>query len=247
MAQADRPSLDEVLGAQHHWYHVVDLAPGVTTPGWIDLRPHVGAPRLPESLAGCRALDIGTFDGFWAFELERRGAAVIGIDIDQIPPPDTPRSRWAEVQQQLGGSVPGTGFHLLRRFHGSSAERRSISVYDLTRDAVDGPVDLVFMGAILQHLRDPVGALERAYDVLAPGGRLVLFEPIDPQLSKNKEPMARLKIGSTIWTWWYANRACLHEWVRTAGFTDLEDLGTTTVVDTTKNRQQLVTLHARRP
>lgn len=245
MAGEERPSLDEVLGAKHHWYHVIELEPGVVTPGWIDLRSHVAAARLPASLAGLRALDIGTFDGFWALELERRGAEVIGIDIDQIPPPDTPRDRWAKVQAELAGSVPGTGFELLRRWFGSAMQRRAINVYDLTPESVDGPVDLVFVGALLQHLRDPVGALERAREVLRPGGTLVLFEPIDKQLSKKSEPLARLRIGSTIWTWWYANRACLHEWVRTAGFTDLQDLGTCDVVDSTGTKQRLLTLHAR--
>jgi SAM-dependent methyltransferase len=241
-----RPSLEDVLGAKHHWYHVIELAPGVTTPGWLDLRAHAVAPQLPASMAGMRALDIGTFDGFWAFEMERRGASVIGIDIDQIPPPDTPQSRWAEVQQQLDGSVPGTGFGLLKAWFGASAERRSVNVYDLAADAVDGPVDLVFLGAILLHLRDPVRALERAYEVLKPGGQVVLFEPVDAELSRHDDPVARLRIGATIWTWWYANRACLTEWVRTAGFSDLQDLGLREVRDSTGNAQQVLTLHARR-
>jgi len=245
VAEQDRPSRDDVLGAAHHWYHVIELEPGVTTPGWIDLRAHVGAARLPADLSGKRALDIGTFDGFWAFELEKRGASVIGIDIDQIPPPDTPRSRWAEVQDELKGSVPGTGFHLLRRWFGSQVERRSVNVYDLDLASVDGAVDLVFVGAILQHLRDPVGALERIRDVLAPGGQVVLFEPVDAKLSKQSEPLAKLRIGQTIWTWWYPNKACLVDWVRTAGFTAVDDLGTTKVKDTTGTTQHLVTLHAR--
>ncbi|MCW2499629.1 MAG: hypothetical protein JWN87_1305 [Frankiales bacterium] len=245
MSQDERPALEDLLGAKHRWYHVVDLAPGVTTPGWIDLRPHVGGPQLPASLQGQRALDVGTFDGFWAFELERRGAEVIGIDVDQIPPPDTPQSRWAEVQAELDGAVPGTGFELLRRWFGSSAERRSVNVYELTPEAVGGPVDLVFIGAMLLHLRDPVRALEQARAVLRPGGRLVLFEPIDRKLSKRSEPLARLMIGSTIWTWWYANRACLTDWVKAAGFTDVEDLGTRDVVDSTGNKQRHLTLHAR--
>ena len=38
---------------------------------------------LPASLAGRRCLDVGTWDGFWAFEMERRGAAsVTAIDIE---------------------------------------------------------------------------------------------------------------------------------------------------------------------
>ena len=245
MPQADRPALSEVLDAPHRWYHVVELAPGVTTPGFVDLRPHVAATGLPADLSGQRALDVGTFDGFWAFELERRGAKVVAIDVDQIPPPDTPRSRWAAVQAELAGAVPGTGFALLKRWFGSSVERRSVNVYDVTAEAIGGPVDLVFLGAMLLHLRDPVGALERARDVLRPGGQLVLFEPVDRELSKKKEPMARFLQGGTVWTWWYPNIACLRDWVTTAGFSDVREYGTCDAVDATGNRQRLLALHAR--
>ena len=70
---------EQVEGRQ--WYHTLELAPGVRTPGWFDLR-ETAAALLPASLAGRRCLDVGTFDGFWAFEMERRGAAeVIAIDI----------------------------------------------------------------------------------------------------------------------------------------------------------------------
>ena len=45
-----------------------------------------GAPRrpsrCPQSLRGKRCLDVGTYDGFWAFEMERRGAAeVVAVDV----------------------------------------------------------------------------------------------------------------------------------------------------------------------
>lgn len=245
MQHDDRPDIAQILAASHHWYHVVELAPGVTTPGFIDLRRHVDGAALPADLTGLRALDVGTFDGFWAFELEKRGAEVISIDVDQIPPPDTPVDRWAAVQQELAGSVPGTGFALLKSYFGSSVDRRSINVYDLTADLLGGPVDLVFIGCLLLHLRDPVGALERARSVLKPGGRLVLFEPIDRELSKKKEPLARFLLGRTIWTWWYANAPCLREWVTTAGFTELTDHGTRDVTDSTGNKQRLLALHAR--
>ena len=40
---------------------------------------------LPASLAGKTALDVGTADGFWAFEMERRGAArVVAIDLPRL-------------------------------------------------------------------------------------------------------------------------------------------------------------------
>jgi len=63
------------------WWHVMEVAPGVETPGSWDLRPTAELMPWPASLSGARCLDIGTMDGFWAFELERRGAAeVLAID-----------------------------------------------------------------------------------------------------------------------------------------------------------------------
>ncbi|MCW2544949.1 MAG: hypothetical protein JWM40_2501, partial [Frankiales bacterium] len=64
------------------WYHTIDVAPGVATPGFVDVRPFL-ARALPASLAGKRCLDVGTFDGFCAFGMEDRGAgSVVGIDVD---------------------------------------------------------------------------------------------------------------------------------------------------------------------
>ncbi len=67
---------------EHKWYHALELAPGVVTPGLYDLRGEVAKYHLPERLDGKRALDVGTWDGFWAFELERRGAEVVALDLD---------------------------------------------------------------------------------------------------------------------------------------------------------------------
>ncbi|MDP9100555.1 MAG: hypothetical protein M3N21_00155, partial [Actinomycetota bacterium] len=78
----DREEAVAALRAHPGWYHSMDLAPGVTTSGFTDLRAF-SSRALPASLAGGRCLDVGTFDGFWAFEMERRGAAsVVGIDVD---------------------------------------------------------------------------------------------------------------------------------------------------------------------
>lgn len=52
------------------------------TPGWFDLRPIVDRMPWPD-VRGKRCLDVGTWDGFLAFELERRGAAeVVATDIE---------------------------------------------------------------------------------------------------------------------------------------------------------------------
>ena len=241
----DRPSVDDVLALDHSWYHCVDLAPGVATPGWIDLRPVVGRPPLPADMTGLRAFDIGTYDGFWAFEMERRGASVVAIDIDEIPPPDTPEANRHRIAVEAAGRAPGTGFRVLKDFLGSGVERRSVNVYDLTSQSVDGPVDVVFLGAMLLHLRNPVGALERVRSVLRPGGQLVLFEPVDVKLSRKREALARFLAHDTTWTWWYPNVTCLRQWVETAGFVDVELSPGVDVAPVHGPKQRLVAVSAR--
>lgn len=54
------------------WCHTIDSAPGLTTDGWFDLRAQVPSCGLPERMDGMRVLDIGTWDGFWAFAMQRR-------------------------------------------------------------------------------------------------------------------------------------------------------------------------------
>ncbi len=68
----------EAVARNPLWYHTIDVAPGVSTPGVFDLRPVVGLLPWPD-VRGKRCLDVGTYDGYLAFELERRGAAEVVV------------------------------------------------------------------------------------------------------------------------------------------------------------------------
>src|SRR4051794_32010871 len=143
--------------AQLGWYHTLELAPGHVTPGMFDLRPFVDRYGLPARLDGKRALDVGTWDGFWAFEMERRGAEVVALDLDDEAALDwPPRRRPTSFPPQRRGE----GFRLAQEVFGSSVERVDCSIYD-ARPADLGTFDLVFCGSVLIHLRDQLLALER--------------------------------------------------------------------------------------
>ena len=80
------------------WYHTIDLPDGSSTPGYFDTRAAPPYVVWPDALRGGRCLDVGTFDGFWAFEMERRGAAeVVAIDVD-----DPTRYDWPYDRRQSG-------------------------------------------------------------------------------------------------------------------------------------------------
>lgn len=200
------------------WYHTIDLPDGSTTPGYFDTRSVPELVQWPRALDGGRCLDVGTFDGFWAFEMERRGASdVVALDVDD------PRSLdWTYDERARGpelvlewGAQRGPGFAETADRLDSKVTRVNRSVYDLD-SAHDGQFDVVFCGALLLHLRDPVRALEAMRGVCR--GALVLVETIDPviDLVATRVPAARFHPD---WDqWWRVNSAGLAELTRTAGF-----------------------------
>lgn len=208
--------------AKLHWYHTMELAPGVVTPGWLDTRKVAGEVPLPATLAGKRCLDVATFNGFWAFEMERRGAReVVGIDVLDPAAWDWPSGSDPETIAILAErQADGRGFEIARRALGSSVERLERSVFDLDPDDV-GRFDVVYLGSLLVHLRDPVTALERVRSVCA--GSLVVVDGVDPLLSLlfRRLPVATLDGIGRPW-WWYGNPATLARLVRVAGFDVVE-------------------------
>jgi tRNA (mo5U34)-methyltransferase len=139
------------------WYHTLELAPGHVTKGMFDLRPYVEHYGLPGRMDGMRALDVGTWDGFWAFEMERRGAEVVALDIDDERYLDwPPRRRPTKFPEEPRGA----GFQIAKQVYGSAVERVVCNIYEALPEDL-GTFDLVLCGSVLVHLRDQLLALER--------------------------------------------------------------------------------------
>jgi hypothetical protein len=80
-----------------------------------------------------------------------------------------------------------------------------------------GRFDLVYLGSLLVHLRDPVRALERVRSVC--DGTLIVVDGVDLALSVllPRRAVARLDGRGRPW-WWYANTAGLARMVEAGGF-----------------------------
>jgi tRNA (mo5U34)-methyltransferase len=208
------------------WYHTLELPGRVLTPGWFDLRAQVDRLPWPE-VTGKRCLDIGTYDGFYAFELERRGAAeVVAVDISDHEHWDWPfaaRARGGEALRRLAGEK-GRGFEVARTALGSNVERVASNVYELDATAL-GSFDVVVCGSLLLHLRDPVHALEAIRSVC--GGWLMSVEAISLPLSLifRRRPVAELSTDDELCQWWTVNTAGHRRLVEAAGFEVLEATG----------------------
>jgi hypothetical protein len=78
---------------RYPWYHTLELGDGVVTKGMFDHRPHLQHYPIPADLTGKRCLDVSTMDGYWAVEVERRGAAsVTALDLEDPEELDWPAS-----------------------------------------------------------------------------------------------------------------------------------------------------------
>jgi tRNA (mo5U34)-methyltransferase len=218
-ARADANQLQRLVDSNPVWYHTIELRPGVVTPGWFDLRPIVD--RLPwPDVRGKRCLDVGTYDGFLAFELERRGASeVLATDVAGHQDWDwTPRlrARGPSRLAELAGPK-GRGFEIARDALASKVERELINVYDLSPDRL-GEFDVVVCGTLLLHLRDPLRALEAIRSLCRES--FLSAEQVRLGLSAlhRRTPLLAVDGTSHLMQWLVPNAAGHRQMVTAAGF-----------------------------
>ena len=122
------------------WYHSIKLPDGVVIKGYIsleDLEARYADFDLPGDLKGVRALDVGAWDGWFSFELEKHGADVVAVDVMDLKT-----------------------FRHAHSLIGSRVRYETATVYDLPKLEL-GMFDLVLFLGVLYHLRHPLLALER--------------------------------------------------------------------------------------
>jgi SAM-dependent methyltransferase len=204
------------------FYHVMDL-PGVGLVGdhW-DLRDTVDAYLGDFDFRGKRALDVGAASGFLTFEMEKRGATVVSFDIGEdsdwdIPPFWTGPSGFdlemARAVKRASRERLLNAYWLAHRLLGSSARAFYGDIYALPEAL--GPFDVVVMGSVLLHLRDPFQALHSA-SRLSRDAVIVVdhnFESATPVM----EFMPDLKAG-VVDTWWRISDACMTAMLVATGF-----------------------------
>ena len=151
-----------------YFYHTIELPGlGVQDGGW-DLRgrfsDYIGRVDLTEK----RVLDVGAASGFLSFEAERHGAReVVSFDLDTADRQTLlPFAGSDYVEDHASWSRAQTaafftwkkGYWLSHRLLGSRARVVYGDVYSPPSGL--GTFDVVILGAILEHLVDPLSALK---------------------------------------------------------------------------------------
>jgi tRNA (mo5U34)-methyltransferase len=175
---ADGRRAQNTLERVPFWFHTFSLdgPMGLYTAGVArDHRYRI--PHLPDDFSGLRVLDVGTFDGFYAFLAEARGAArVVAVDNEQYRA--WVRDRWGI---ELRG---GEGFQAIHELLGSTVEYRRLDAMEL--DRLDERFDFILCCGILHRVESPLGLLRVLRRRLASAGRVLLetYGVTDPELER---------------------------------------------------------------
>ena len=182
-------------------YHSLDLGNGVKIEGQYDMDQYLGNYGLPDDLRGKTALDVGTATGYFAFELERRGAAVTAIDLAE----------------------PSV-FQTARRLLGSQVRYIQKNLLDL--DESFGKFDLVNCGSVLLHVRDIFGAVQ-CLRAVCQGIAIVATAVNDDERLRDVsvlEVVGQKAADGDYWTYWSPNMRGLGKMLLSAGFSRVEDV-----------------------
>src|SRR5436190_11465828 len=190
------------------WYHRIPLGDGIETPGHFRMHDYLAHYHFPERLDGKRVLDVGASTWFFAYEFERRGAAeVVAVELPSWADHDwTPRrmrelrARSAAEHADVDRVAMRDGFAVVGEALGSTRVRRVWQrIYDLSPDDL-GTFDIVFSGAMLMHVRDPILGIQRMRECVKPDGRLIVS--ISTAMPDAPEPIAKFAGEWNQCNWW---------------------------------------------
>jgi tRNA (mo5U34)-methyltransferase len=224
------------------WWHSIDLGDGVVTAGHKTpelLNDELGSLRVPP-MAGRTVLDIGTWDGFYAFEAERRGAArVVAIDHYVWACDWQKATEYVEACRRAGRTpqpfeqvpdlwsfdfLPGKrGFDLAHDARGSKVE---VVVDDFMRTDLEelGRFDVVLYLGVLYHQRHPLLALERVREVTESVAIIETHATFFPGFQR--QPIWRFieadELNDDYTNWWTPNIEGICALCRSAGFRDVD-------------------------
>jgi tRNA (mo5U34)-methyltransferase len=195
------------------WWHRIELEDGLFTPGEV-VHGADGSDYattrfgMPKDLSGKTVLDVGTWDGFFSFEAEKRGASkVVACD----------------VSINAGGNWGGTtGFNFAKKVLKSNVEFKECSVEDLISNNI-GTYDIVMCYGVLYHLQNLIPALK---NLAAVTKEYALIETaVLPAIMDNpKFPLCAFlnKFENDPTNYWYPNTNCLIAMLQLCGFKRIE-------------------------
>ena len=211
------------------FYHYMDLPSAGTVGTTWDLRNCVDDYLGRLNYLGKRTLDVGTASGFLSFEMEKRGAEVVSFDMPSVDswnfvPHFSLKEHWKDIVKDRSRchQQMQSAYWFAHQQLNSKARVHYGDVYNLPREL--GNFDVVFMGMILPHLRDPFQALYSA-SRLASDTMIVTNPGRKPRLLdrvfRKRRYQAKFlpsRTNNKCDVWWALSNSCIERMLESIGF-----------------------------
>ncbi|MBV8489054.1 MAG: DUF1698 domain-containing protein [Candidatus Eremiobacteraeota bacterium] len=213
MSDSEKAGNLEAVVKSHFWWHSIDLGNGIVTPGHKP--PNVMKEEFDNTFSGIdlegrTVLDVGTWNGAFAVEAWRRGAAsVTGLD------------HYTWHNDEFRGRET---FDLVSRVTGANLQAidRDLDVPHLDLSDI-GRFDVVLFLGVFYHLRNPLTALR---EVSAAAKEVLVLESHIERVLEKRPAMVfypTTELGGDASNWWGPNRRCLFELLKFSGFAWVEE------------------------
>lgn len=195
------------------WWHPIKIG-DYTTPGQNqeteDTFNNLG---LPSDLSDKSVLDIGAWDGYYSFGCERLGAKrVVASD----------KFVWKSNEISGQGWAGDKGFDFAHKHLNSKVEKLVASVEELDPEK-HGKFDIVLMLGVIYHAKDPIGYLQKAFDM---ANELVIIETHTDLMELNV-PAARYYIDDELnndnTNYWGPNALAVRGMMTDIGFKNITE------------------------
>lgn len=218
------------------WYHEIELVPGYVTKScmegsrsqWSQILSAMNQVDYHDKTV----IDIGTMDGKWAFEAEKRGAkTVIATDIYQHP--NRPAMYGTICYQRFMLAKTALNSNVIY-VPGGDVESTDVFQFALKAFNEGRPPDIIQCFGVLYHVKNPILALDNMRSLLHVGGRLFL----ETAVSKDKTASQMTcnfdqSVYADSTTYWIPTVKCLSQMLILSCF---KELFTSVLVQPSANR-----------
>jgi O-methyltransferase len=208
------------------YYHTIELPDGLHAGQW-DCRESVDAYLGRVDFTGKTVLEVGPANGFFSFEMERRGAQVTCLELgendmwDMVPGPLIDKDANRDYIREGLHRVQAAFWHA-HALNSSRVAMKYGSIYAAPERAE--AADIGMLGNVLQHLRDPIGGLMAMAECVTE--TFIVAETIwleDPRIERDlyMQFIPSAEEPGVVQSWWQLSSPLIGHVLKMLGFPKL--------------------------
>jgi tRNA (mo5U34)-methyltransferase len=195
----------DLVNSYKPWWHSIDFGDDVISNGRKSQFCHYQEIKnwFPSDFfTDKRVLDVGTWDGYYAFHAEKMGAKEV-VAVDHF--------MWNVHKDDTSGNRESKrGFDIAKKLLNSNVKEYDIDIDDMKPDML-GMFDSIIYAGVFYHLKNPYKSIEILDSLLNTNGRIMIESHMcninNPIPLMQFHPKASLNNDSC--NYWSPNGACL--------------------------------------